>query len=209
MISFQKLFGKGDQFFDLFENAAERCCDCVQALRKIVNDPTNPSHISELRRARTENKVICQKIDEMVVRTFVTILEREDIEALIGVLYRIPKPMEKFAERYLIGAEVLSPEIFKSQIEILDTATSTVAKMVKELRKGLNLAAIKELNSRLQHLEEEADHLELDLLRILIKKHEDPFISIFIKDLSDLLEKVVDRCRDTGGVITHIFLKNS
>ena len=32
---------------------------------------------------------------------------------------------------------------------------------------------------------------------------------IALKDLYDLLEKVIDRCRDAGNVIFHIVLKNS
>ena len=30
-----------------------------------------------------------------------------------------------------------------------------------------------------------------------------------MKDLYELLEKVIDRCRDTGNIVTHIVLKNS
>ena len=30
-----------------------------------------------------------------------------------------------------------------------------------------------------------------------------------LKDLFQLLEKVVDRCRDTGNIVVHVILKNS
>ncbi|MFN9284693.1 MAG: pit accessory protein, partial [Planctomyces sp.] len=33
--------------------------------------------------------------------------------------------------------------------------------------------------------------------------------TVLLKDLFDLLEKVIDRCRDAGNVVTHIVLKNS
>ena len=39
--------------------------------------------------------------------------------------------------------------------------------MVKELRKGTDAATAREMNSRLQAIEGEADQLELDLLREL------------------------------------------
>ena len=32
---------------------------------------------------------------------------------------------------------------------------------------------------------------------------------IVLKDLYELLEKIIDRCRDSGNVIAHIALKNS
>ncbi len=30
-----------------------------------------------------------------------------------------------------------------------------------------------------------------------------------LRDLYELIERVIDRCRDTGNLITHIVLKNS
>jgi uncharacterized protein Yka (UPF0111/DUF47 family) len=33
--------------------------------------------------------------------------------------------------------------------------------------------------------------------------------AVILKDLYDLNEKVVDRCRDAGNVISHVVLKNS
>jgi uncharacterized protein Yka (UPF0111/DUF47 family) len=39
-------------------------------------------------------------------------------------------------------------------------------------------------------------------------KHE-PIQVVALKDLYELLEKVIDRCRDSGNVIAHIVLKNS
>ena len=32
---------------------------------------------------------------------------------------------------------------------------------------------------------------------------------MMVRDLYDLLEKVIDRCRDAGNAISHIVLKNS
>ena len=37
----------------------------------------------------------------------------------------------------------------------------------------------------------------------------DPITTIVLKDVYDLLEKVVDRCRDAGKVVSQIVLKNS
>ena len=81
--------------------------------------------------------------------------------------------------------------------------------MVKELRKGNNLGKVKELNARLQEVEAEADAIELQLVADLYNSNQDPMRVLIMADFYDLLEKVVDLCRDAGNVITHIFLKNS
>jgi len=81
--------------------------------------------------------------------------------------------------------------------------------MVVELRGSPNLEKIKEQNDKLQYLEGEADKLMIELLRSLYGGQLDPVSVIALKDLYDLLEKVIDRCRDAGNVVFHIVLKNS
>ena len=54
-----------------------------------------------------------------------------------------------------------------------------------------------------------ADKLMLELLRDLFSGSHDPLKVIILKDLYELLERVVDRCRDAGNVVSHIMLKNS
>jgi uncharacterized protein Yka (UPF0111/DUF47 family) len=80
---------------------------------------------------------------------------------------------------------------------------------VKSLRRGVNLEEIKRLNDKLQHVEGEADKAILALYRELFSGKYDPLKVIMLKDLYELLEKVIDRCRDAGNVISQIVLKNS
>ena len=55
----------------------------------------------------------------------------------------------------------------------------------------------------------EADEVILAMLKELFSGRHDAIKVMALKDLYELLEKVIDRCRDTGNVITHIVLKNS
>jgi uncharacterized protein Yka (UPF0111/DUF47 family) len=66
---------------------------------------------------------------------------------------------------------------------------------------------MKEMNARLQHVEGEADKLIMELLKDLYSGQHDPLRVIMLRDLYDLLEKVVDRCRDAGNVLSQIVLK--
>jgi uncharacterized protein Yka (UPF0111/DUF47 family) len=66
---------------------------------------------------------------------------------------------------------------------------------------------MKELNKKLQQIEGDADKYILALLKDLYQGSHDPLRVIMLRDLYDLLEKVVDRCRDAGNVLSHIVLK--
>ncbi len=48
-----------------------------------------------------------------------------------------------------------------------------------------------------------------DLLRELYRGQQDARTVVFWKDMYELVEKGIDRCRDAGAVLFQIVLKNS
>ena len=76
-------------------------------------------------------------------------------------------------------------------------------------RQMQDLEKIKELNDKLQYVEGEADKFMNELLRDLYGGNYDALRAMVIRDLYELIEKVVDRCRDVGNVVMYIVLKNS
>lgn len=208
MFSLQKLLGKDDKFFDLLQASAEEGLHSVEALKRILTNPSITPTLDEFVASRRKDKAITNEISDMLVKTFVTSLEREDIESLSNVLYKVPKTIEKFAERYILCAPRLRAVKFDTQIKMLEEATNTVVAMLSELKKH-NLASISQQNTRLQQLEGEADKLMLEEFRELYSGKHDPLTAMALKDLYELLEKVFDRCRDAGNVISHVVLKHS
>jgi hypothetical protein len=181
----------------------------VDALVKLVANPNQTSLTYEFVQSRRKEQGLREKISEAIYTTFVTSLEREDIESLANALYRIPKTVEKFGGRLLLTPQHIQGVDFTRQINLLTEATRTVMQMVKSLRGGVNLEEIRRLNDKMQYLEGEADKAITELLRDLFTGTNDPIKVIVRKDLYELLEKVIDRCRDVGNVISNIALKNS
>jgi uncharacterized protein Yka (UPF0111/DUF47 family) len=209
MFSLQQLFGKGDQFYGLLEQAAEEAHSSVKLVLDLMNTPKARQNLDDLILARRKEKKIAEQISELLVKTFVTGLEREDIEALSLALYKIPKTTEKFAERYLLAAPHLQGVEFTKQAALMERSTDVVLQMVKQLRDLSHVEKLKELNDKLQFIEGEADRLMLELLTELYSGRYDALRAIVIRDLYELIEKAVDRCRDAGNVVMHIVLKNS
>ena len=209
MFSLQKLLGKEDKFFNLLEASAEEARNSVKALIKLAKNPAQTELAKEYIQARRNEKQIRDQITEAVYTTFVTALEREDIETLSHVLYRIPKTVEKFGERMLLTPVQVAGVDFSKQLNLLEQATDVVQQMVHSLRLGANLEEIRALNDKMQTIEGDADKIVVDLMKDLLNSSYDPIKVIILKDLYELLEKIIDRCRDAGNVITHIVLKNS
>ena len=209
MFSLQKLFGKDDPFFRLLEESARESQNSVQALKRILQNPSMTPTLDEFVVSRRKDKAITNEISELLVKTFVTALEREDIESLSRSLYKIPKTIEKFAERYILCAPQLRDINFDDYLAMLDQVTNTLYEMVHALRKKSDLENIREFNATLQKVEGDADKLMLDRLRDLYSGKHDPVKAVILKDLYELLEKVFDRCRDAGNVVFNIVLKHS
>ena len=209
MFSLQKLLGKEDKFFSLLEASAEEARASVEALVKLSKELDKPVAIDELAYSRRKDKQITRQISEAVYTTFVTALEREDIDELSNALYKIPKTVEKFTERVLMAPQQVRGIDFSKQVGRLERATVIVVELVKSLRDGMNLEKIKDLNDKLQFLEGEADKHMMALYKDLFNGNHEPLQVIVLKDLYELLEKVIDRCRDAGNVIAQIALKNS
>lgn len=209
MFSLQKLLGKEDQFFSLLEASAQEARTSVQALVKLSKELDKSPRTDDLAYSRQKDKEITRKISAAVYTTFITALEREDIEELSNALYKIPKTVEKFSARILLAPHHVRGIDFSKQIGLLERATEIVLELVKSLRDGMNLERVKDLNDKLQFLEGEADKHMMSLYKDLFSGAHDPVQVIVLKDLYELLEKIIDRCRDAGNVISHIVLKNS
>ena len=212
MFSIRKLLGHDEKFFDLLEASAQQADASVHhlvALLAKLEHHDSPQSMLEFVESRRKDKQITQELTEQLVKTFITPLEREDIQALAAALYKIPKTVEKIGERILICPQNLEARHFKKHVELLDRAAETVLAMVKDLRKGIDAATAREKNARLQTIEGDADALELELLRELYHGDYDAKQILFLQELFELLEKVIDRCRDAGNIILQVVLKYS
>jgi len=209
MFSLQKLLGKDDKFFRLMEGSAEEARTSIRSLSAMLKATDTQRSLEALAEARRNEKRITQELSEHLSRTFVTPLEREDIQALAEALYKIPKTIEKFSERYLFAGEHVRNMSLAKQMPMLEKAGDTVVSLVNELRKGVNLEKVKAQNDQLQKIEGDADNLMLEVLRDLYNGDHSAMRVIVLKDLYELLEKVFDRCRDVGNIVFHIVLKHS
>src|SRR5678815_5596668 len=119
MISFQRLLGREEKFFGLLEASATECAASINALQRILSRRGEKLSLDDFVTARRLDKEITQKLEEMLIHTFVTPIEREDLEELAEKLYKIPKTVEKFAERYALVVDRVADVPFEVHAEAL------------------------------------------------------------------------------------------
>lgn len=211
-MSLRKLLGKDEKFYDLLEASAEEAKASTTLLAnylQTIGDLSKRQNLDDFVLSRRKDKRITAQITEELCRTFVTPLEREDIEALSRALYRIPKGVEKIVERVSIHPGPLPQTYFSRQTELIGQATEAVSFMVKQLRRGTQLEPVQNANSRLQYAEGEADKVMLGLIREVYTNATDGKEYSALREMFELFEKVIDRCRDAGNIVLQIVLKYS
>lgn len=208
MFSLQTIFGSGQQFYSLLDEAAAAASESAQALHAMMKATDRQPALDAFKLARTRERAASDKIGKALVDSFITPIEREDIEALGSALYKIPKQIEKFADRYSLAIQHLEGIDFAPRAAMLEQAATVVVEMVRELR-HLNIDRMTALNEKLRAIENEADRLMLELYRDIYSGKLDSLQMFLLKEFFEILEKAIDRCREAGVVAYQIVLKNS
>ena len=208
MFSLQTIFGSGKQFYLLLDEAASAAYDSAKALHVMMKATDRQPALDAFKLARLRERAASDKIGKALVDSFITPIEREDIEALGSALYKIPKQVEKFADRYSLATKHLENIDFAPRAAMLEQAASVVVEMVHDL-KNMNIDRMTVLNDRLRSLENEADRLMLELYRDIYSGRLDNLQMFLLKEFFEILEKAIDRCREAGVVAYQIVLKNS
>ncbi len=208
MFSLQTIFGSGKQFYRLLDDAAVAACDSAKALHAMMKEADSEPALDAFKLARLRERTASDKISQALVDSFITPIEREDIEALGSALYKIPKQVEKFADRYALATQHLEDIDFAPRAAMLEQAASVVVDMVHELKR-MDLNRMTALNEKLRSIENEADRLMLELYREIYSGKLDSLQMFLLKEFFEILEKAIDRCREAGVVAYQIVLKNS
>jgi len=204
----RRLFGKEAKTFDLLETLAQQALNSVRLLGAYLRHPDQLKTLDEFVAIRRRSKASKNEINEVLCTHVIPRLEPEDIAVLATAFYKITKTAEKIAERLSVAPPGLKMADLTKQAPFIEQAAETVVEMLRELRHGMNPERTQTLQSRLQELEGEADKVLVDLLGELYSDRHEILQVIFLKDLFELQERVADRCRDAGNVMTSVVLKS-
>ncbi|EHQ07058.1 MAG: DUF47 domain-containing protein [Leptonema illini] len=170
-----------------------------------VDFKNRESYSERIKEIEVECDRIADRILENLNTTFITPIDREDIHMLVTELDDVIDFINGLARKMEIyGVKKIRPEAARLSA-ILARCTAELAGAFALLEKKQDIAGHARTVDR---LEKEADQIYQDAVRQLFKKEKDPIEVVRWNAIFEALEDSVDRCKDLGGTLTSVVVKN-
>lgn len=207
---FGRLMPQEGRFFELFNEHAEQVALGSRELAALMasgDDLERRAHNIESIEKRADR--ITRSTIELLHKTFITPLDRDDIHQLISKMDDILDLIEDSAQlMFLYDVHAPTPEA-KKLADICVVCCEKVKSAVALLPNMDNAAAIMAICNDIDRLESDADHVMRAAIARLFRDEPDVRELIKLRTVYEHLETVTDRCEDVANIIQGIVLENS
>lgn len=200
---------KNTIFFDCFEDAAKNCYDMATLFNEAVLHGITDERMLKARNIKHRGSDLERETISKLNATFITPIDREDIQLLAVMLNKITK---KISQAFMN----LNVYRMTSYTEEMIQQAKTILKATEELMRSVNLlktiSKIKEITAS-QEAMKEIETLGDDILhRAMDKLFSGEFEAIEViklRDIYKVLESAMDKCFSVSDAILNIAIKNN
>jgi len=207
---FGRLMPTEGKFFDLFNAHAALCVKGAHemvALMTNFDDLENRVHAIEVIEKQADK--ITYEVVDMLHKTFITPIDRDDIHKLITKMDDILDLMEDAGQTVsLYDLKAVTPEA-KRLAELCLACCERVQAAVGMLHNMSNSQKIVAVCEEIDRLESDADHVMRAAMSKLFRDEPDVRNLIKLKAIYEILETVTDRCEDVANIIEGIIVENA
>jgi hypothetical protein len=194
------------ELLKILDDLAKKAVETSEAVVLLFDDLTNTEQAKKIHQLETEADVLTRDIFSELNKTFITPLDREDMQRIASKIDDVIDFMDGIAARVYSYKITSSPPYCKEMAVELVKATKEVEYMISKLRR------IKDPKDMIQHCRNTSDieHVVDDLYREAIRElfeTNDAIKIIKLKDIYETMETASDRCVDVSDVIEDIVLK--
>lgn len=207
----KRLLPREISFFGFFAQHSRLSMEACTELDSIASNPeeleTRVNRIKEIEHKADE---IAHKCIDALHQTFITPIDRTDIQRLIKGLDDVVDAVDSAAARMMMyEMSDLRPEL-KQFTEVLVTATYEINRAIHDLPDlHQKLEPIERCCAAIYRAEKEGDQILRAALTRLFKDEKEPILVIKWKEIFERLEKATDRCEEVGNIIQGIVIESS
>jgi uncharacterized protein len=209
---------KEDHFYGFLERQAKVAHEGAKALAKFSTNGTTAKEARDaVQKIEHEGDGIVREMEEALAKTFVTPIDREDLQKLSSELDTV-LDLTNGAIRacFLLGVEKPT-EPMKKLIEIIVRCTTKIDEAIPKLRKH-QYAEIVAVARELRQIEKEGDIIYREALSALFKPDaaggayreaaNDARVLIREKTVLEDLENAIDQCDSIADTLANLAVKN-
>jgi uncharacterized protein Yka (UPF0111/DUF47 family) len=207
-----------DHFYDFLERQAKAAHEGAKALSKFATNGTTAIQARDaVQKIEHEGDRIVHEMEEALAKTFVTPIDREDLQKLSSELDTV-LDLTNGAIRACVLLGVEKPtEAMKKLIAVIVRCTSTIDAAMPKLRKN-QYHELVECARELRKMEKEADIVYREAVSELFRSetHGGPFregaadARVLIREKSVLedLENAIDQCDSIADILANLAVKH-
>lgn len=198
------------KFFELFNQHAELC---VKGSKEMVALMTNfddlENRVHAIESIEKQADTVTYNTIELLHKTFITPIDRDDIHKLITRMDDILDLLEDAGQTIsLYDIREITPEA-KRLAELCLGCAEKMKAAVALLHNMSNSREILALCEEIDRLESDADHVMRAAMSKLFRDEPDVRNLIKLKAIYEILETVTDRCEDVANIIEGIIVENA
>jgi len=205
----EALIPKEKMFFELFCKAAAKSVQACEALEVMLGELGQAeSHARRIKSLEHEADEFTHRTVELLHKTFVTPLDRDDIHRLSTRLDDVLDLIESAAARlHTYDVRQAKPEAL-AQARVLKRSTQQIERALSLLGTAKkSRTEILELCVEVNRLENEGDAILRDAIARLFRDEQDIRSVLKWKDIYDDLEMAIDRCEDVANIVEGIVIE--
>jgi len=196
-------------FFELFTQSVNNCHNAAKVYCDITRTGINEENLAEAKRLKRESTQIAKRTLRKLNDTFITPIDREDIQDLTSLLDKITKKISKACFNMRVYRIKGANKNMQAQADILVKATEELINIVAMLQKIANIKEASEMNQTIKALESEGDDILYKALDDLYSGKYDAIDIIKFRDIYKDIENALDNCCSVADEIVSVMLKHN
>jgi len=188
------------------DELAKKGVEVSEAVVVMLTDLNSAEHNKIIHSLETEADALVREIFSELNRTFITPLDREDMQRVASKIDDTIDHMDGIASRLYSYKITTTPPYALEIANELVSATKEVEQMTSKLRNIKNPSSMIEHCRRTSEIEHKVDDLYKSAMTKLFESN-DAIQIIKLKDIYESLETASDRCVDVADVVEDIVLK--
>jgi len=194
------------QILVILDNLAKKAVEVSEAVVVMLSDLDNAEHHKKIHALETEADSLVREIFSELNSTFITPLDREDMQRVASKIDDIIDHMDGISSRLHSYKITTTPPYALDIANELVKATKEVELMTSKLQNIKNPSIMIEHCRKTSAIEHKVDDFYKDAMSELFESS-DAIQIIKLKDIYESMETASDRCVDVADVVEDIVLK--